>query len=99
MSKIPKHTNQLAAESFSLVQSVSERLKQSLSLEKQSEDHSSLGDLKVPVISTDDEDSAGEECVYCSQPYKLDKCGEQWICCITCLYWVHELCASINKKG
>lgn len=49
------------------------------------------------TVSTDDEDSATEECVYCNQPYKNDESGEQWIRCIKCLRWVHELCAGIEK--
>ena len=49
------------------------------------------------IVSTDDEDSADEECVYCSQPYRNDQCGEQWIRCIKCLRWVHELCAGTEK--
>lgn len=45
----------------------------------------------APVVSTNDEDSTNEDCIFCSQPYK-DSCGEQWICCTwgTCWYWQWE---------
>jgi hypothetical protein len=33
-------------------------------------------DQSIHFISTDDEDSADEECIYCSLPYRLDKTGE-----------------------
>lgn len=59
---------------------------------------SSSDDEEVPIVSTDDDDSADEDCMYCNQPYKLDTCGEQWIRCISCLHWVHELCAGVEKN-
>jgi hypothetical protein len=53
----------------------------------------------VPYVSTDDEDSADEECLYCCQPFKEDKCGEQWIRCVKCFRWAHELCSGSEKKA
>lgn len=63
-------------------------------LDDTSEEHSD-----VSFVSTDNEDSADEECIYCSQAYKLDKCGEEWIRCIRCLRWAHELCSGTGKTG
>ena len=42
---------------------------------------SSSEDDPVQLVSTDDEDSADEECIFCFQPYKQDNSGEQWIRC------------------
>lgn len=53
----------------------------------------------VPYVSTDDEDSADEECLYCCQPFKEDKCGKQWIRCVKCFSWAHELCSGSEKKA
>jgi hypothetical protein len=55
-------------------------------------------DQSVHFISADDEDSADEECIYCSLPYRLDKTGENWIRCIKFLRWVHESCAGVEKN-
>lgn len=55
-------------------------------------------DSNISLISTDNEDSTDEECVYCCQPYKLDECGEQWIRCMKCLRWAHELCFGTEKR-
>lgn len=60
---------------------------------------SSDDDMDIPYVSTDDEDSADEECVYCCQPYKHDAGGEQWIRCTCCLRWAHELCSGYDEKG
>lgn len=49
------------------------------------------------LVSTDDEDSADEECLYCLQRYKTDLKNEKWIRCIKCLFWAYELCAGIEK--
>lgn len=54
-------------------------------------------DEEPKLVSTDDEDSADEECLYCLQPYKTDMKNEKWIRCIKCLCWAHELCAGIEK--
>ncbi|KAJ8887220.1 hypothetical protein PR048_013435, partial [Dryococelus australis] len=54
--------------------------------------------LEVILVLTDDEDSADEEWVFCNQPYKEDYSGDQWIRCIGCLRWVHELCAGVEKR-
>lgn len=40
-----------------------------------------------------------EECLYFLQPYKQDKYGEQWIRCVKCLRWAHELSTGLDKKG
>ncbi|KAJ4429063.1 hypothetical protein ANN_26063 [Periplaneta americana] len=48
-------------------------------------------------VSTDDEDSEDEDCLYCSEPYKNDNHGEKWIRCTKCLQWAHELCAGAQK--
>lgn len=40
---------------------------------KSSSSSSSSEDDCVPLVSTDDEDSADEEYVYCNQSYRLDK--------------------------
>lgn len=60
---------------------------------------SSVGDDAVPLVSTDDNHSADEECIYCSQPYREDKNGEGWIRCLNCLQWCHELCAGSDKHS
>lgn len=44
-------------------------------------------------VETDDEDSADEDCIFCTEPYKNDSKGENWIKCIKCSSWAHELCA------
>lgn len=68
-------------------------------LRTQNNSSSSSDDDIVPLVDTDNEDSADEECLFCYQPYKLDLTGEQWIRCITCKRWAHELCAGTDKKG
>lgn len=67
--------------------------------QKKRDSSSSDDDLCVPLVETDNEDSADEECIFCNEPYFLDKCGEQWIRCLNCKRWAHELCSGIEGKG
>ncbi|KAJ4430345.1 hypothetical protein ANN_22561, partial [Periplaneta americana] len=60
---------------------------------------SDSSDEIVEFVSTDNENSADEECIYCAMPYRLDKSGEDWIRCTKCLRWVHELCAEIGNNA
>ncbi|KAJ4440815.1 hypothetical protein ANN_10661 [Periplaneta americana] len=60
---------------------------------------SDSSDEIVEFVSTDNENSADEECIYCAMPYRLDKSGEDWIRCTKCLRWVHELSAEIGKNA
>ncbi|KAJ4430478.1 hypothetical protein ANN_22694 [Periplaneta americana] len=57
---------------------------------------SSSEDEPVPLVSTD-EDSTDEACIFCNQAFCKDTCGEQWIRCLKCLRWSHELCAGVDK--
>lgn len=50
----------------------------------------------IPIVSTDDEDSADEECLYCCNSKEADSSGEQWCRCILCGRWTHYLCAGIE---
>jgi len=52
---------------------------------------------KKLCVSTDDDDSADEECIYCSMPYKEDSKGEKWVKCINCCRWCHELCGGVDN--
>ncbi|CAH2016502.1 unnamed protein product [Acanthoscelides obtectus] len=52
----------------------------------------------VHLVETDDEDSNDEECLFCNESFKNDIHGEQWIRCMSCLGWAHELCAA-TKEG
>lgn len=60
---------------------------------------SSSSEDDVPLVSTDDEDSADEECIFCGEPYRTDRSGEQWIRCVVCLRWSHELCAGTDRQS
>lgn len=62
-------------------------------------DDTSDEDDDISFISTDNEDSADEECLYCLQLYKQDEYTEQWIRCVKCLRWAHEHCTGLDKKG
>lgn len=57
---------------------------------------SSSDEEEPQYIITDDEDSAEEECMYCTEPYKNDKNGEKWIRCMKCERWGHEICAGVD---
>lgn len=48
-------------------------------------------------VSTDNDDSADEECLYCNEPFKNDILGKKWIRCIKCGRWAHEICAGIDN--
>lgn len=48
-------------------------------------------------VSTNNEDSADEECLYCNEPFKNDVMGETWICCIKCNRWAHEICTGLEN--
>lgn len=50
---------------------------------------------KEPFSEDDDNDYA---CIYCTEPYKKSKKGEEWIQCITCKKWAHADCAGVNKR-
>lgn len=60
------------------------------------ESSSSSEDEPVPIVSTDDEDSDGEECIYCNSSKTADRSGEQWCKCISCGRWTHYLCAGVE---
>lgn len=45
------------------------------------------------------EDEEDVSCIYCNEPYKLSKSGEQWIRCCNCTGWAHELCAGYENTA
>jgi hypothetical protein len=60
---------------------------------------SSTEDEEPIVVSTDEEDSADEECAYCNGAFSCDTSREKWIRCVKCCRWVHELRAGVEKHG
>lgn len=67
-------------------------------IRKHSTSSTSEDDQMIPYVDTDDEDSNDEECLFCKEPFKNDYQGEQWIRCMRCNRWAHELCAD-SRKG
>lgn len=63
----------------------------------QSSDESDLEEC-VLAETSDEGDSDSDECIYCTQSYRLDKGGEKWMRCISCLRWAHELCAGSETE-
>jgi len=45
------------------------------------------------------EDEEDVCCIYCNEPYKSSKSGEQWIRCCSCTGWAHELCAGYDNTA
>ncbi|XP_072389888.1 uncharacterized protein [Diabrotica undecimpunctata] len=60
----------------------------------------SENETEVPLVSTDDEDSSGDEdapCAICGKRFSQDKRGEKWIRCSECFKWCHEMCSTSTK--
>lgn len=51
-----------------------------------------------PVVPTDDDNSADEECLYCCSTKEADCSGEKWCKCTKCGQWTHYLCAGIENN-
>lgn len=49
----------------------------------------------VPFQLTDD-DTAGDECLYCFNSKEADRSGEEWCRCTSCGRWSHYLCAGVE---
>lgn len=88
--------------------STSSSKKGSTKKEKELSDDSSDSDV-VPLDNDslneiDDEDNATvvEDdviCIFCDRKFSEDNKGEEWIMCIMCQTWCHEVCSgAINKK-
>lgn len=59
---------------------------------------SSSSENEEPLyLSTDNDDSAYEECLYCNGPFKNDILGVKWIRCINCGSWAYEMCAGVDN--
>ncbi|PSN31391.1 hypothetical protein C0J52_24538 [Blattella germanica] len=50
----------------------------------------------IPLVSTDDEDSEDEACIYCNCSKECDSSGEKWCKCTKCGRWTHYLCAGVE---
>jgi hypothetical protein len=48
------------------------------------------------LIQTDDNSDNDSECMYSSELYSRDRCGEEWIKCTKCYQWCHEECSGID---
>lgn len=81
--------------------------------QKSSDDESSSSSAESMKLESDyDLDDDWEtECLFCFTKYKDDGSGEQWVQCLKCRRWAHELCGAddvqfvctmcqkVNKQG
>lgn len=59
------------------------------------DDDSFLSDnSSVQLQSDSDSDDPDTECLFCNSKYSDDGSGEQWVQCMKCKRWAHELCGA-----
>lgn len=59
-------------------------------------DKLNIGEVSDGDYSPDENDESA--CIYCNELYKNSKKGDDWICCVKCSKWAHNLCAGVDKK-